>query len=853
MPKAPWRGIVDLCPGDAALQRKGWRRLRGAAASGAALIAAVPGLAFGADAPLGADLSSLSLDTIHQHQGVVGLSVFLGLVLYATITSLLHLTGRARWTQQEAKLDGELTEANARLERAKVFLSAEHQIVVAWGAASGEPDIEGDLTLVMDAPVPRRVLGFGSWLRPELAQQMDAAVEKLRQRGEGFRMTLQSLNGRHLDVEGRAISGRAVLRIRDISGDRLELTRLRDRHARALADMDVMRTMLDALPAPVWMRDGDGRLTFVNRAYVGAVEARDANEAILRQTELLDRRLRDAAETAREKSEIMRVRAPAVIAGKRHLFDIIDVPAAAGSMGMAGDLSELESVQASLQRQMESHARTLDQLPTAVAIFDRTQHLVFHNAAYRQLWSLDAGFLEQRPTDNEVLDRLRTDRKLPEQADFRSWKAGVLANYHSVETNEQTWHLPDGRTLRAVINPNSQGGVTYLFDDMSERVHLEKRFNAFANVQSETLEALREGVAVFGSDGRLKLFNPAFIKAWPLGAEALGADIHIDKVAQLCAPLFTDQAGWSELRGIVSGLHEARTGAQLRMARRDGAIFDCLAAPLPDGATLLTFTDVTAGVNVERALTERNEALTEAEAFRNDFVHHVSYELRSPLTNIIGFTQMLGNEMVGPLNPRQGEYASYVMQSSKSLLAIIDNILDLASIDKGALELSLADVDLAQAMAAAAEGVQDRLAESSMHLQIVAMDGLGLFRADAQRMRQILFNLLSNAIGFSAPGQTITLAALRRGGEIVLKVSDQGRGIPAEVLERVFDRFETHTIGSKHRGLGLGLSIVRSLVELHGGKVLIDTAPGEGTTVTCVFPAPGAAAEAPGVVHGASP
>ena len=289
------------------------------------------------------------------------------------------------------------------------------------------------------------------------------------------------------------------------------------------------------------------------------------------------------------------------------------------------------------------------------------------------------------------------------------------------------------------------------------------------------------------------------------------------------------------------------------MARRDGAIFDCLAAPLPDGATLLTFTDVTAGVNVERALTERNEALTEAEAFRNDFVHHVSYELRSPLTNIIGFTQMLGNEMVGPLNPRQGEYASYVMQSSKSLLAIIDNILDLASIDKGALELSLADVDLAQAMAAAAEGVQDRLAESSIHLQIVAMDGLGLFRADAQRMRQILFNLLSNAIGFSAPGQTITLAALRRGGEIVLKVSDQGRGIPAEVLERVFDRFETHTIGSKHRGLGLGLSIVRSLVELHGGKVLIDTAPGEGTTVTCVFPAPGAAAEAPGVVHGASP
>jgi signal transduction histidine kinase len=115
-------------------------------------------------------------------------------------------------------------------------------------------------------------------------------------------------------------------------------------------------------------------------------------------------------------------------------------------------------------------------------------------------------------------------------------------------------------------------------------------------------------------------------------------------------------------------------------------------------------------------------------------------------------------------------------------------------------------------------------------------------RADGRRVRQILFNLLSNAIGFSAPGQTVTLAAMRRGDEIVFKVSDRGRGIPPEVLDRVFERFETHTVGSRHRGLGVGLSIVRALVELHGGRVLIDSAPNEGTTVTCIFPVAGAAA-----------
>ena len=268
---------------------------------------------------------------------------------------------------------------------------------------------------------------------------------------------------------------------------------------------------------------------------------------------------------------------------------------------------------------------------------------------------------------------------------------------------------------------------------------------------------------------------------------------------------------------------------------------DCAAAPLPDGATLLTFIDVTAGVNVERALKERNQALIDAEKLRNDFVHHVSYELRSPLTNIIGFIQLLGDGAVGSLNPKQVEYAGYITKSSAALLAIINDILDLATIDMDAMELTLGAVDIVQTMEEAAEGVQDRLAENDIKLQIVAMDGIGSFPADGKRLRQVLFNLLSNAIGFSYPGQTVTLAALRRDETVVFKVSDKGRGIPLDVLDQVFDRFRSDSSGSRHRGVGLGLSIVKSLVELHHGEVLIASAPGEGTVVTCVFPAKQAA------------
>ncbi len=781
-------------------------------------------------------LPQILADGLTAHSEYAGVSLLVGLILFATVTALLHLAGRRRWTERERQLSSDLMECRAKLDRAQVFLAAEPQIIIAWRSASGEPDIEGDLGLVSDVPVPRRILGFGSWLPPASAQQLEHAVDRLRARGEGFRMALSTVAGRHIEMEGRAMGGRAILRIRDVSGDRLELTRLRDRHNAVVAEADLWRSLHDALNDPAWLRDAAGRLLWVNRAYSRAVDVRDGAEAVVGNVELLDQQARDSATSARQVGAVWQAKVGAVISGERHSLSVVDVPGPMGSAGTGIDLAEVEALRDDLRKQMDSQARTLDQLSTAVAIFDRTKRLSFYNAAYRSLWSLDPAFLDSRPLDGEILDRLRSERRLPEQADYRAWRAGVLAAYQAVETSETAWYLPDGRTLRVVTNPNPKGGVIYLFDNVTERYHLESRFNAMIRVQGETLDTLKEAVAVFGTDGRLKLYNPAFASMWRLEAAKLSDQPHIDIVVQHCMPFSLDAELWPEIRSTVSGLHDMRHGFERRLHRRDGSVIDCAAAPLPDGATLLTFTDVTAGVNVERALKERNQALLEAEKLRNDFVHHVSYELRSPLTNIIGFIQLLSDGSVGALNPKQMEYAGYVTKSSAALLAIINDILDLATIDMDAMELTLGPVDIAQTMNEAAEGVQDRLSEFAIKLQIVAMDGIGTFRADGKRLRQILFNLLSNAIGFSSSGQTVTLAALRRDDEVVFKVSDQGRGISMEVLDRIFDRFHSDTVGSRHRGVGLGLSIVRSLVELHGGRILVDSAPGEGTTVTCIFP-----------------
>ena len=775
-------------------------------------------------------LSAFDLNT------ATSFTLFMGSVAVATAASLLLMRDRRLWSQRERALRTEVASLRSAQDRAELLMASERQLLVSWSGRDGEPRFEGDPTVAGEGATVKRVLAFGAWLAPADASALESALEALRERGEAFRLTVRTNAQTFVDVEGRTLGGRAILRLRDVTGDRSDLLQARSETGVLRADLEAMTALLDTMAHPLWIRDDRNRLIWANQAYLHAVEAQGLEDAAQRSLELLDRPTREEANRRCAGGARFDARVTAVMSGQRRVLDVAERPTAHGSAGIAVDVSELERIQAELKRQMDAHVRTLDQLPTAVAIFDAGQRLAFHNAAYQRLWSLDAAFLASNPTDGEVLDRLRAHRKLPEQADFRAWKNDILSAYHAVEPRETWWHLPDRRSLRVVMNPNPTGGVTYLFDDVSERVLLETQVTALTRVQSETLDTLKEGVAVFGMDGRLKLANRAFSEMWNLPADVLADHPHIDTVVRSCRQLGHQDEPWIDIRGAVAGLPDMRMGLSCRIERRDGSALDCTAQPLPDGATLLTFIDVTASVNVERALTERNDALERASRLRDDFVHHVSYELRSPLTNIIGFTQLLGDETVGALNPRQREYAGHIMRSSSALLAILNDILDLASIDTGSMELVPEIVDIRSTIDAAMRGLEDRLAESALQVVIDAPEDIGSFVADGKRVRQILFNLLSNAVGFSLPGQTIRVGARKSASEVIFEVEDHGRGIPPEVRARVFERFESHTLGTRHRGVGLGLSIVRSFVELHGGHIELVSTPGSGTTVTCTFP-----------------
>ena len=529
------------------------------------------------------------------------LALTLGVIFFATVTAIMLVRTRARAAVIDAQARADILQLKAEVDRLKTLLLSEPQVIVVWPPGGDEPEILGDTAIVTSAPVARRALAFGTWLAPDQARATEQAVEALRSRGESFDLALTTLGGRHIEAGGRALGGRAVLRLRDVTGARREVADLAGRHDKLLREVDTLQSLIEALPSPIWARDLLGKLVYVNPAYVRAVEAPGSAEVIERGLELLDRGAREDLARARGAGERFAARLPAIIAGTRRMLDVLELPTRGGGGGIGIDATEVEGLRGELKRLVDAHRRVLDQLTTAVAIFGADQRLNFYNSSYRTLWALDAAFLDYNPTDSGVLDQLRAARKLPEQADFRIWRNELHEAYRALEAKEHWWHLPDGRTLRVVTTPNPDGGVTYLFDDVTERLELERQYDALIRVQKETLDNLAEAVAVFASDGRLRLYNPAFARMWKLSPVLLSERPHIEAMINLCRPLHGDAPTWTALHSAITSL-ERRDPMSGRLDRSDGSIVECATVPLPDGATLVTFQDITDTVNVERAL-----------------------------------------------------------------------------------------------------------------------------------------------------------------------------------------------------------------------------------------------------------
>ncbi|MBV9750487.1 MAG: PAS-domain containing protein [Acetobacteraceae bacterium] len=589
----------------------------------------------------------------------------------------------------------------------------------------------------------------------------------------------------------------------------------------------------DTQPGPAWITTGEGKLIWANQAWLTAMEADSVEDAAARNLVFDAGAQALVGETAAsgQRREALRW---VTVHGRRRAFHLTVNSLPGGGVGASAlDVTETEELREALKRHEQAHDETLNRLADAVAIFSPDKRLSFFNIAFAELWGLEPAWLADKPTHGEILDRLRQRRRLPETADYGKLKAEELSHYEDLGPSpDDLWTLPDGRTLRVVRQPHPLGGLLLLFSDVTGELRLKAQYNGLIQVQQATLDKLNDAVAVFGSDGRLRLHNEAFERFWGVSAPDLAAAGDFDGVVELCVHRIHDLQFWRELKARVGDPGpEARVPVSGETRTSDRRIIAFQSRPLPDGATLLAFTDITDTRELERALADRSSALSEAERLKREFVGNVSYELRTPLTTIIGYSELL-DSMGTALPDRARAHIGAVRTAATQLARSIDDVLDMALIDANEMALSPGDVDLEELLVMTAESWRDEADPAEVTLRVECKNELGVIRADPKRLTQMLDHLIDNALRQSPPEGVVTLAARRAQNEVQIVVSDTGRGIPFHVQAHIFDRFG----GRDRGGPGLGLALVKAMVELHGGWIALESEPGKGAAFTLHLP-----------------
>ncbi|MBJ7486021.1 PAS domain-containing sensor histidine kinase [Brevundimonas sp.] len=645
------------------------------------------------------------------------------------------------------------------------------------------------------------------------------AVRGLVERGVPFDLTIDDWA-----VEGRPAGGLAWLR-------------LSPGQATSTGMDPGLGLLTDASPAPTWVVDATGGLIWANRAWlaeVGADTVDQARERALSFDRGAEPILAEAGRIGTRQEGFRWTTG----GGRRRAWRIVAEPLAVSVEGggavlaFAIDMTEAEETRDTLRRHVEAHDETLNHLADAVAIFGPSKRLAFHNTAFQTLFNIDPAWLDERPTHAELLDRLRQKRQLPEVIDYAGWKATELDFYGASEAApDDSWSLPDGRTLRVVRQPHPLGGILLLFSDITDELKLRSRYNAQIQVQTATLDKLNDAVAVFGSDGRLRLHNEAFETFWGLSNDQLVEAGDFDAVAELAKAAMPDAGLWLGLKARVADPDpESRVAVSGEARTTDGRIAAWQTRPLPDGATLVAFSDVTARRELEQALAAKAAALEESQALKREFVGSVSYELRTPLTTIVGYSELL--ETLGDLNERNRQHAGAIRVAASQLARSIDDVLDMAQIDAGEMELTLGDVRIADLFADAVERFRPRVEGRGGVLRALAAARLPAIRGDARRIGQALDHLLENAVRAISEGGLVTLKAEANETEVRIRVEDTGRGIPYHLQAHVFDRFVRRDRG----GPGVGLALVKALVELHGGWAEVESEPGKGAAFILHLP-----------------
>jgi signal transduction histidine kinase len=689
--------------------------------------------------------------------------------------------------------------------------------------------------------------GAGVGLSAGQLEQLSTAISTTQKSASPFRMAITPEgSSRSLALRGSLADpqvspgGAALVWIFDFSESETELTQLRDAASQAQGDFSALVGLIEAAPLPMWFRSTGAKLRLVNRAYVEAVGASSADEVIREQIELLEAvegvsPAQLAEQVAAQKKPTERV-VSATILGERRSLRVNDLPLSDdGVAGYAVDIEDMEQIARQFRAFRNAQRAMLDQLSVGVAQFDAKERLVFANQPFHRLFELSPAAVSEALPFERFLSEAREKGRTPEVRDFPDWRKEHVNWFGAAETKEEPWPLPGGVHLRIVAQPMPDGGLVLIAEDRTEQLALSATRDTLLRTRTATLDSLFEAIAVFSPDGSLQVWNRSFAGIWGIEPEMLDRHPMADDLLKAIRPNLAKPSKARLLGESIRAATLDRKENGGRLILSNGRALEFAGVPLPDGNGLLTVLDVTDSQKAERALRERNQALEEADAVKASFLANMSYEFRTPLTSIGGFTELIQSGAAGPVSEQMSEYLEAILESVNRLTDQVENVLDLSQSEAGLLPLNLVTLELQPFVAEVVREREDAIDAAGLTLDLRGNEG-GKLKADARQLGRAIGNLVDNAIAGTDKGGRILVdvAKTREGVRIV--VSDNGRGMDADALARALEGVSTNDDGSVELRQGLGIALAHQLVEAHGGTLTLHSEVGEGTSAIIHLP-----------------
>ncbi len=622
--------------------------------------------------------------------------------------------------------------------------------------------------------------------------------------------------------------GAALVWIFDFSESESELSRLREEAARARGDFGALVGLIEAAPMPMWFRGPDTQLRLVNKAYVEAVGAKDADSAVVEQAELIESvdgltAAQIAGQAADKSLPIERV-VSVTIDGQRRSMRVSDLPLGAeGIAGYAVDIEEMEEQSRQFRAFRDAQRSILDQLSIGVGQFDGDRKLVFANQPFRRIFELNSGVVAQSLEFERFLANARDTGRTPEVRDFPAWRAEHAEWFASGETQEEAWPLSDGTHLRMIAQPMPDGGLVLIAEDRTEQLALSATRDTLLRTRTATFDSLFEALAVFAPDGKLQLWNRSFAGTWGLDPEQLDAHPAAPELLEAIAPNLEKPKQAKAIGEVIRAATLDRKERGGRIALADGRTLEFAGIPLPDGNGLLTVLDVTANEQAEAALRDRNKALEAADEVKTQFLANMSYEFRTPLTSIGGFAELLEAGVAGDLSDQGKEYVTAILESVSRLTEQVENVLDLSQSEAGLLPLAKERLDMFPFVTGIVQGRAEAIEAAGLELDLRGSKASGKVDADPRQLGRAIGQLLDNAIAATPSGGKILVDVSKPKGAAQIVISDNGSGMTQQELTRALEGQG----GEKRQGLGIPLA--RQLVEAHGGLLEMESRTGEGT------------------------